>query len=208
MKVLNLYAGIGGNRKLWEDVEVTAVEWDEKIASIYQDFFPDDTVIVADAHQFLLDHFKEYDFIWSSPPCPTHSRARFWGLKNKDPVYPNMDLYQEIIFLNNHYDGKWCIENVIGYYKPLITPQELGRHYFWTNFNIREMRVAKTVHDGIEEMQERKMFDLSGYSGIDKRTILRNCVEPEIGYVVLESVKGNTQKTLVESIDSISKRSE
>ena len=30
MKVLNLYAGIGGNRKLWEDVEVTAVEWDEQ----------------------------------------------------------------------------------------------------------------------------------------------------------------------------------
>ena len=47
MKVLNLYAGIGGNRKLWEDVEVTAVEWDPKIAEIYQDFFPDDTVVVA-----------------------------------------------------------------------------------------------------------------------------------------------------------------
>jgi len=28
-KVLNLYAGIGGNRKLWTDVDVTAVEWDE-----------------------------------------------------------------------------------------------------------------------------------------------------------------------------------
>ena len=28
MKVLNLYCGIGGNRKLWEDVEVTAVELD------------------------------------------------------------------------------------------------------------------------------------------------------------------------------------
>lgn len=26
IKVLNLYAGIGGNRKLWEGVEVTAVE--------------------------------------------------------------------------------------------------------------------------------------------------------------------------------------
>ena len=26
VRVLNLYAGIGGNRKLWEDVEVTAVE--------------------------------------------------------------------------------------------------------------------------------------------------------------------------------------
>ena len=37
MKVLNLYAGIGGNRKLWTDVEVTAIENNESIAAIYQD---------------------------------------------------------------------------------------------------------------------------------------------------------------------------
>jgi site-specific DNA-cytosine methylase len=77
-------AGIGGNRKLWDgDIEITAVEIDPKIAKIYQDFFPNDKVIVSDAHQYLLEHFKEYDFIWSSPPCPTHSRMRFlivgWG---------------------------------------------------------------------------------------------------------------------------------
>jgi len=58
MRILNLYAGIGGNRKLWTDVEVTAVEMNPKIAAIYQDFFPNDKVIVADAHQYLLDHFK------------------------------------------------------------------------------------------------------------------------------------------------------
>ena len=67
-KVLNLYAGIGGNRKLWEDVEVTAVEYDEKIADIYKDFFPNDTVIVSDAHDYLKKHYSEFDFIWASPP--------------------------------------------------------------------------------------------------------------------------------------------
>ena len=77
MKVLNLYAGIGGNRKLWEDVEVTAVENNAQIAKIYQDFFPDDKMVIADAHQYLLEHYKEFDFIWSSPPCPTHSRFNF-----------------------------------------------------------------------------------------------------------------------------------
>jgi len=71
MKVLNLYAGIGGNRKLWEDVDVTAVELNPDIAKIYQDFFPNDKVIVADAHKYLLKHYKEFDFIWSSPPCQT-----------------------------------------------------------------------------------------------------------------------------------------
>jgi site-specific DNA-cytosine methylase len=82
MKILNLYAGIGGNRKLWGDVEVVAVENNEKIAQIYQDFFPGDKVILGDAHKYL---------------------------------------------------------------------------------------------------EERKGFDLSKYSGIDKRAILRNCVEPETG---------------------------
>ena len=67
MKILNLYAGIGGNRKLWGDEhEITAVEIDPEIAAIYQDFFPNDEVIVGDAHQYLLEHFKEYDFIWSN----------------------------------------------------------------------------------------------------------------------------------------------
>lgn len=69
VKILNLYAGIGGNRKLWGDThEITAVEYKPEIAKIYQDHFPNDTVIVTDAHQYLLDHFDEFDFIWSSPP--------------------------------------------------------------------------------------------------------------------------------------------
>ena len=52
MKILNLYCGIGGNRKNWgNEHEITAVENNPKIAKIYQDFFPEDKVIVADAHQ-------------------------------------------------------------------------------------------------------------------------------------------------------------
>ena len=55
MKILNLYAGIGGNRKLWgEKHKITAVEYDENIAAIYKDLYPNDNVIVADAHDYLL----------------------------------------------------------------------------------------------------------------------------------------------------------
>ena len=108
MKILNLYACLGGNRYKWDevtDVEVTAVEWDEELARLYQERFPNDTVIVADAHQYLLDHYQEFDFIWTSPPCPTHSIARYWGIgaNGKNPVYPDMNLYQEIIFLQTHF---------------------------------------------------------------------------------------------------------
>ena len=76
MKILNLYAGIGGNRKLWDNVDVTAIEISPQIAKIYQDLYPNDNVIITDAHQYLLDHYKEFDFIWTSPPCQSHSSFR------------------------------------------------------------------------------------------------------------------------------------
>jgi DNA (cytosine-5)-methyltransferase 1 len=101
IKVLNLYAGIGGNRKYWQDVDVTAVEIEPNIAKIYQDFFPDDKVIITDAHQYLLEHYNEYDFIWSSPPCPSHSHIRkelaVEARGQNKPVYPDMQLYEEIL---------------------------------------------------------------------------------------------------------------
>ena len=83
MKILNLYACLGGNRYKWDevaDVEVTAVEWDEELARLYQERFPNDTVIVADAHQYLLDHYQKFDFIWSSPPSapPIVTGKRSW----------------------------------------------------------------------------------------------------------------------------------
>ena len=203
MKVLNLYSGIGGNRKLWDDVEVTAVEWDPKIAAIYQDFFPDDIMIITDAHSYLLEHFKEYDFIWSSPPCPTHSRLRtlMHGQKknNQEYKYPDMKLYEEIIFLDNWFDGLYCVENVIGYYDPLIKPQEIGRHYYWSNFIIRDKNVLASrikENTGYKDLQNKLGFNLDNYGYPDKRKLLRNCVEPEIGKLILDCARGNTQLSL------------
>ena len=204
MKILNLYAGIGGNRKHWDevtDVDVTAVEWNEKTAKIYQDFFPEDEVIIGDAHKYLVEHFEEYDFIWSSPPCPTHSRIRkaFVG-KNNDgqnsPVYPKMELYEEILFLQGYFNGKYCVENVRSWYDPLIDPQELASHYFWANFYINEIKTgSRQHHGGIEALQKRKGFDLSDYSGINKEKALRNCVEPEVGeHILREAIRD--QKSL------------
>ncbi len=190
VKVLNLYAGIGGNRKLWTDVEVTAVELDPKIAAIYQDFFPQDKVIVGDAHEYLLTHFHEFDFIWSSPPCPTHSRIRNEagvGRGQNDPCYPDMTLYQQIIFLQHMFkmkdipfSGKYVVENVVAYYKPLIDPQEVGHHYFWANYFIPEYKMQTRGHFlSNKDIANHKGFKIS--KDINDRKILRNCTEPELG---------------------------
>lgn len=200
MRILNLYAGIGGNRKLWEGHEITAVELNPSIAAIYQDFFPNDTVIVGDAHQYLLDHFKEFDFIWSSPPCPSHSRVRKMAATrgDYDAIYPDMKLYQEILLLQNWYKGIWVVENVEPYYKPLIEPKIIHRHAFWSNFHIPAVDMPKMQTCKIEKerefLQEALGFDLTKYevagAGVNKRLLLRNCVLPELGLHILNTAIG------------------
>lgn len=207
LKVLNLYAGIGGNRKLWTDVDVTAVELNPQIAKIYQDFFPQDKVIVTDAHQYLLDHFKEFEFIWSSIPCTSHSQltwlralsdSKATGAYLTKPTYIDMGLYQEIILLKTYFKGKWVVENVIAYYPPLIRPTEIQRHWFWSNFHIGKIELsADNIDKGkIGEWENKLGFDLSGYKNIDKRVMLRNCVRPELGLHILNESKRDIQSEL------------
>lgn len=203
MKILNLYACLGGNRYKWGDEhDITAVEWDEELAMMYQERFPNDKVIVADAHQYLLDHYKEFDFIWSSPPCPSHSRARFWGSKGGqvNTIYPDMTLYQEIIFLDNFFDGKYVVENVIPYYQPLIEAQKRGRHLYWTNFILPKVlsnRHFKESRAANENQRLSKFHDVNVncYKGKQRKTkILRNLVEYEAGKVILDTAMGILKK--------------
>lgn len=195
MKVLNLYACLGGNRLLWDNCEVTAVELDPELARLYQERFPNDTVIIGDAHQYLLDHYKEFDFIWSSPPCPTHSRVRI-SQKNRPsfkPVYPSMMLYEEIIFLENYFEGKYCVENVVPFYEPLIPAKKRGRHLYWTNFaiphNIGERKMFKNMIENgdIKQLSEFHNYDFTKYKGSQRlNKVARNLVDYEVGKVIFD----------------------
>jgi len=190
MKILNLYSGIGGNRKLWKGHQITAVEYNKDIARVYKELFPNDEVIVADAHQYLLDHYKEFDFIWSSPPCPSHSDIRRCGVDagNYLAIYPDMTLYQEIILLKHFCKTNWVVENVKPYYKPLIDPTiVLKRHCFWSNIEIEDKKFIDTrIHDNIVGTSIIYGFDLNNFDIRNKRQILRNMVNPEIGLHILE----------------------
>ena len=207
MKVLNLYACLGGNRLLWDNCEVTAVELDEAAAKLYQERFPNDTVIVADAHQYLLDHYKEFDFIWSSPPCPTHSRIQISQYTRESwiPQYFDMKLYQEIIFLQTFFKGKYCVENVIPYYEPLIAAKKRGRHLYWTNFRLPnvlsdrsnpDLSRTKNVTDVLCKFHN---FDFYKYNGKqNRRKMARNLVDYVAGQTIFEAARGiivNKQNT-------------
>ena len=206
MKILNLYACLGGNRYKWNevknDIEVTAVELDPECAKLYQERFPNDNVIVADAHQYLLDHYKEFDFIWSSPPCPTHSRARYWsiGANGKKPVYPDMKLYQEILLLDFHFKGKYIVENVIPYYQPMLNPKKRNRHLYWTNFNLPTDLKDRTANvcQGKNELNKLSKFheyDFNKYEGQQSKIkIARNLVDYEAGRTIFETMLGIVKK--------------
>jgi len=213
IKILNLYACLGGNRYKWDEVakeanieiEVTAVELDEEAAKLYQERFSNDKVIIEDAHQYLIEHYKEFDFIWSSPPCPSHSRARYWNSSNYDtttqPVYPDMKLYEEILFLQHYYrSGKFVVENVIPYYEPLIPALKRGRHLYWTNFNLpndvkdRGFKISQEKNE-LESLCKFHDYNFNKYKG--KQSIVkmaRNLVDYEAGRTIFETYLGITKK--------------
>jgi len=184
-------------------VEVTAVEYTQDIADVYKLLHPNDTVIVADAHQYLLDHYQEFDFIWSSPPCQSHSRMIRSG-RNRKPRYADMKLYEEILFLQHNFDGLWVVENVKPYYEPLIKPKAIGRHMFWANFDFDEIEEPKFKNfinkQNLSAKQE--LMDWLGihyekniyYEGNHCPTqILRNCVHPAIGEHLFNSAFSDNQ---------------
>lgn len=204
IKVLNLYAGIGGNRKLWpnEQIDVTAVELNPLIADYYKKQHPQDIVIVADAHEYLLKHSHEYDIIWSSPVCVTHSKARFWASKGGkyQVVYPDMALYQEILFLQYYYNGLWVVENVDGFYKPLINPScKIGGHYFWANFDIELKQFDRPYVPTTKGSDINFGYNLNGINfGKRKDQIVRNTINPELGLHIFNCAFKVKQKSLLE----------
>lgn len=198
MKVLNLYSGVGGNRLLWNNVEVTAIEKDAKIATVYKELHPLDNVLIEDAHQYLLEHFQEFGFIWSSPPCQGNTKMIRSG-RNRKSRYPDLRMYEEIIFLQNNFKGFWVVENVVPYYTPLIAPtKKIGRHLFWSNFNLpdvhepkfegfinrQNMEAKKQLHEWLGLYYEGNIYYEKNHCVTQ---VLRNCVHPKIGKAILNA---------------------
>mgnify|MGYP003643259097 CR=1 FL=1 len=201
MNILNLYAGLGGNRWYWDNCEVTAVELEDNIADQYQRFFPEDTLHRVDAHVFLEKcNLSDYDLIWSSPPCQTHSRMAISG-KNRKPRYTDLSLYEEIMFLERHATGLYAVENVAPYYKPLIEPtQAVGRHRFWSNFTFEAQEIVQpsnfinlTTVEGSRKLKNWLGIEYDSNIYYQRNhcpaQVLRNCVHPLLGKQILQQAR-------------------
>lgn len=194
MKILNLFAGIGGNRLLWDDilpgVKVTAVEFDPEIAKAYSKRFPNDNVIVGDAWDYAVKNYLDFDFIWASPPCQTHSRLNIANNIRNDRTKILLDfrLYELIVYLKFFCKKPFVVENVVPFYEPLVKPNvKLGRHYFWSNFYISEKyfeKSTKLIKDIV--ISDFTDFDLSLFKNIkNKRQVIRNQVDSSLGKYIL-----------------------
>jgi len=198
MRVLNLYAGLSGNRLKWpDDIEVTAVEMEADIAEVYMAHNPGDTMIIGDAHEYLLNNHQNFDFVWSSPPCQSHSRMIRSG-RNRKPRYVDMKLYEEILLLMNDFKGLWVVENVIPYYEPFFSPTKIGRHLFWSNFDIpqfdapefknfinrQNLTAKKEMMEWLGIHYEKNIYYQANHCPTQ---ILRNCVHPDTGLHVFMS---------------------
>jgi len=122
--------------------------------------------------------------------------------------YPDMSLYQEILLLENnadYFNYDYCVENVVSYYDPLVEPQEVGRHYYWSSVKIPEVDTPllrkrdsesrperNDTGSGFNRRRHEKVlgFDLSDYdiNNGKKQKALKNCVQPEQGKAILDVV--------------------
>lgn len=211
MRILNLFAGIGGNRTLWGDEhEITAVENDESIANYYKEQFPRDEVMIGDAHEYLELNFSEFDIIWASPPCTSHtilSKMRVGRVYNKtytnDRIkIPDLRLYGIILFLRDLFRGDWVVENVKPFYKPFIEPTTIiGRHYIWSNVNILPIISREAEHlNSWQEEARIKGLDVEKLRETKfttrKDVIVHNCVNAMEGKYILDTIMNKKQLSL------------
>ena len=197
IKILNLYCGIGGNRKFWpkaingQEIQITAVELSSEIAEVYRKLYPEDEVIIGDAIEYIENNYSKFNFIWASPPCQSHGQYRHnVGVLGKgfSPIMPDMSLYAILVFLRTYFKGEWCVENVIPYYKPLIEPTvKMQRHLFWASKDIKAKEFSADAIRTKNKLLDFEVYEVVAASQIkNKRQVLRNCVAPEVGKYIFD----------------------
>jgi len=193
LRILDLFCGLGGVAKgfqRWLDehgveYEYTAVDINKEVLKVHKYLNPKSQVVLRDAYSFTNDELKEFDFIWASPPCQSHSRAQvMW--KRRKPDMRLYDLIKQLLRVNKPF----VVENVIPYYEPPIKPNyRIDRHFLWTNIK-QPLFIDKLSRTPLHEMSISQLAEFHGIplkylkllKHTDKRQVLRNMVNPKLSY--------------------------
>jgi DNA (cytosine-5)-methyltransferase 1 len=127
--------------------------------------------------------------------------------QNRTRRFPDMRLYEEIVYLRQFCSSWWIVENVKPYYGALLEPTTVGRHLFWSNFEftaddvprpkgfIQQTKVTKQdLHDWLDIHFEKNIYykwtDAEGvlHKNHCPFQILRNAVHPKLGLQILDAV--------------------
>jgi DNA (cytosine-5)-methyltransferase 1 len=126
MKILEIFSGIGGAnlgiRRAFPDAEITTIDFQKKY----------NPTICGDALGQPLAFYRQFAFIWGSPPCQHYSPASC----SRGRDYP--DRLDETIHLLDLVGVSYCIENVIGAKSKTRTHSLILRGWFFKN--LRDMR--------------------------------------------------------------------
>lgn len=100
----------------------------------------------------------------------------------------------------HHFQGKYCVENVVSYYEPLISAEERERHLYWCNFKLpiilsdRHKKFGDSYNGKTETLTSWSQFhdyDFTKYKG--EQSVLkmaRNLVDYEAGKTILDTAMG------------------
>jgi len=148
IRILDLFCGVGGVARGFQnflldngiEFEYYAIDIDKRVLKAHKLLNPYSKTICRDAWSIDDKEFKEFDLIWASPPCETHSKSRFLNI-NAKPTKPDMRLYNLIERLWS-LNMPFIVENVEPYYRPPIKPiVKVGRHVLWSNLCIKPFKL-------------------------------------------------------------------
>lgn len=207
MNILTAFAGIGGNRRLWDELgsfRITAIENNPAVANEYLKLYPNDTVLIGDAWRYIPNSLDEYDIIWASPPCQTHSKLTKMNKRQKEKKIYDYRLYSLIDYLENNYNGIYIVENVVPSYVAKRKPVKIDRHLFWSNLPLKndfQLKKMKSFHKQTRDQTHQEYIEsITSWIGFkisrniylngnhDPMQIYRNCVHPKLGKYVLEQI--------------------
>jgi len=169
--------------------EYVAVDNDRKVLQVHSLLNPHSKTVLEDAWLISDDRLLQYDFVWASPPCESHS-VLCW--KRKDKPKPDMRLWWLIRRLRK-LKVPFIVENVRPYYGTILKPTaKAGRHLLWSNLSLKSVQLNSNVTFYDIHNRRDALVEYHGLPGwvarVATRDMLRDMMHPQLSYKLAKQV--------------------